>query len=117
MLIRTKSTTLLQIFCEFILNSKVIFKSIICPDDTGKNISRHEWVNTCVLTCYIQQKNTKVTEPCITLTVRFMSALQCMMYGLIHWRTGQARLEAIIFTIAVQDNGTILGGYFSDLGI
>ena len=34
MLIRTPPTTLLQIFCEFMLNSKVILKSILDPDDT-----------------------------------------------------------------------------------
>ena len=33
MLIRTLSTTLLQIFCKIILNSEVIVKSIIDPDD------------------------------------------------------------------------------------
>ena len=33
MLISTKLTILLEIFCEFMLNSKVIFKSIKGPDD------------------------------------------------------------------------------------
>ena len=33
MLISKKLTTLLEIFCEFMPNSKVIFKSIIGPDD------------------------------------------------------------------------------------
>ena len=34
MSIRTSSTTLLQIFCKTILDSKVIVKSVIDPDDT-----------------------------------------------------------------------------------
>ena len=34
MLIITQSTTLLQIFCEFMINYEVIFKSILGPDDT-----------------------------------------------------------------------------------
>ena len=33
MLIRTSPTTLLQIFCKIILNSQVIVKSIIDPDN------------------------------------------------------------------------------------
>ena len=33
MSIRTSSTILLQIFCETILDSKVIVKSVIAPDD------------------------------------------------------------------------------------
>ena len=36
MFIRTLSTTLLQICCEFILHSKVIFKSLTSPDNTGQ---------------------------------------------------------------------------------
>ena len=36
MLIRSKLTSLLQIFCEFMPDSKVIYQSIIGPDDTGK---------------------------------------------------------------------------------
>ena len=39
MLIRTLPTTLLQIFCKIILNSKVIVKSIIDPDDNS-------WMNS-----------------------------------------------------------------------
>ena len=41
MLIRTLSTNLLQIFCEIFLNSKVIVKSIIDPDDNfyGNSVS------------------------------------------------------------------------------
>ena len=37
MLIRTLPTSLLQIFCKIILNSKVIVKSIIDPDDNFCN--------------------------------------------------------------------------------
>ena len=33
MLIELQPTTLLQIFCDFMINSKVIFKSIKVPDD------------------------------------------------------------------------------------
>ena len=32
--IRTLSTTLLQIFCDFMLHFKVIFESLKVPDDT-----------------------------------------------------------------------------------
>ena len=32
---RSLSTTLLQIFCKFLSHSKVIFKSLAGPDDTG----------------------------------------------------------------------------------
>ena len=48
---RTKPTTLLQIFCEVMSNSKYIFKSIIDPDDTDTNISRHEWVKIWIGKC------------------------------------------------------------------
>ena len=34
--IRTLSTTLLQIFCEFMLHSKVIFESMADTDDTNQ---------------------------------------------------------------------------------
>ena len=30
----TKPRTLLQIFCEFTLNSKIMFKNFVVPDDT-----------------------------------------------------------------------------------
>ena len=40
-LIRTKTTIPLQIFYEDMFDSKVIFKSIIGPDDTGTETSRH----------------------------------------------------------------------------
>ena len=33
-LIRIRPTTLLEIFSQFVFNQKVIFKSIIDPDDT-----------------------------------------------------------------------------------
>ena len=33
--IRTLSTTFIETFCEFMLHSKVIFKSMTGPDDTG----------------------------------------------------------------------------------
>ena len=38
LLIRTQSTTIHQIFSEAVLNSKVIFKNIIGPDDTWPEI-------------------------------------------------------------------------------
>ena len=46
MLLRTKPTTLLQIFYKYMLISEVFFKSIIGPDYPGLYlyISRHEWV-------------------------------------------------------------------------
>ena len=47
MLIKTQRTILLQIFCKFVIKSKVIFKSMTGPDDTGRVISRHKWVNYC----------------------------------------------------------------------
>ena len=36
MFIRTVRTTLLEIFCEIIPNLKVIFKSVLDPDDNLK---------------------------------------------------------------------------------
>ena len=39
MLIRTLSTTLLEIFCEIILTFQVIVKSIKDPEDNFKKIS------------------------------------------------------------------------------
>ena len=42
MSISTKSKTLFEIFFEFMLNSKVIYNSILCPDDTSQKITRHE---------------------------------------------------------------------------
>ena len=43
-MIELKPTTLLQIFCEFMFNSKVIFISIKAPDGYCQEISRHESV-------------------------------------------------------------------------
>ena len=37
MLIRTQPTILLEILCEIMLNSKVISKSIIVPEDFSKS--------------------------------------------------------------------------------
>ena len=39
---KTLSTIFFQIFCEFMLHTKVIFKSMIDPEE---DISRYEWVN------------------------------------------------------------------------
>ena len=44
MLIRSQITTLLQIFCELLLYSQVIFKSMKVADDTSKSNSECEWV-------------------------------------------------------------------------
>ena len=44
MLFRTKITTLLQIFCEFVHRSKVICKSIKGPDRLVNKISKNEWI-------------------------------------------------------------------------
>ena len=44
MLIRSQGTTLLQIFCDLLLYSQVIFKSIRVADDTFKRNSECEWV-------------------------------------------------------------------------
>ena len=46
MLIGSQITTLLQIFCEFLLYSQVIFKSKKVADDTSKSNSECEWVKT-----------------------------------------------------------------------
>ena len=43
MTIRTQPTTLLELFCEALLNFKVIFISMAGPD---KDTSRYEWVNS-----------------------------------------------------------------------
>ena len=45
MLFRPLPTILLQIVCEFMINSKGIIKSTIGPD---KLVSKHDWV-TCTL--------------------------------------------------------------------
>ena len=42
MLMRTLPTSLLELFCKIILNSKVIAKSTIDPDD---NSFKYYWVN------------------------------------------------------------------------
>ena len=44
MLIRTQPLTLLQIFCESMLDAKVIFKITAGPDDTHQESFRYEWV-------------------------------------------------------------------------
>ena len=41
---RSQITTLLQIFCELLLYSQVIFKSMKEADDTSKSNSECEWV-------------------------------------------------------------------------
>ena len=45
MLIRSRATTLLQIFCELLLYSQVIFKSMRVADDAFLWNSECEWVN------------------------------------------------------------------------
>ena len=55
MLIRIQGTTLLQIFCELLLYSQVIFKSMRVADNTFKRNSECEWVNTNSSTIAIQQ--------------------------------------------------------------
>ena len=42
MTIRTESKTLFEIFFIFMLNSKVIYNSILCPDYTGQKNTRQE---------------------------------------------------------------------------
>ena len=44
MLIRCQITTLLQIFCELLLYSQIIFRSMKVADDTSKSNSECEWV-------------------------------------------------------------------------
>ena len=44
MLTRSQTRSPLQIFWEFLLNSKVIFKSMRIADDTFKRSSECEWV-------------------------------------------------------------------------
>ena len=44
MLIRSQGTTILQIFCDLLLYSQVIFRSIRVADDTFKRNSECEWV-------------------------------------------------------------------------
>ena len=44
MAIRSQTTTTLQIFCELLLYSQVIFKSMRVADDTFKSNSECEWV-------------------------------------------------------------------------
>ena len=44
MLIRMQTTNLLQIFCELLLYSQVICKSMRVPDDTFWRRSKCEWV-------------------------------------------------------------------------
>ena len=45
MLIRSKKSTLLQIFCELSLYIQVIFKSMRVANDTFQSTSKCEWVN------------------------------------------------------------------------
>ena len=47
MLIRTLPTTLLQIFCKIILNSKIIVQSILDPDDNS-------WMNSLSINGWTQ---------------------------------------------------------------
>ena len=42
-LIRSWDTTLLQIFCEFVINSKVIWKIIKGPEDNCQENSQAVW--------------------------------------------------------------------------
>ena len=46
MFIRTPPINVLQIFCESMIDFKVIFKSIISPNDICQKISRDERVKT-----------------------------------------------------------------------
>ena len=49
MLIISQTTTLLQIFCELSLYSRVIFKSMRVADDPFQRNSECEWVNALML--------------------------------------------------------------------
>ena len=49
MLIMSKTTTLLEIFCELSLQSEVIFESMKIADDTYESNSKCEWVNPFAL--------------------------------------------------------------------
>ena len=50
MLITSQTTTPLQIFCELLLYSLVIFKSMKEADDTSKSNSECEWVKRFIQT-------------------------------------------------------------------
>ena len=61
-LIKLLPTTPLQIFCEFMLYSKVIYKSIMGPDD---NLSKSSpGMNGLTLTCaYLDRWRQAIVEP------------------------------------------------------
>ena len=57
MLITSQTTTLLQIFCELLLHSLVIFKSMKVADDISKSNSECKWVNE-----YVDHKQSHVVD-------------------------------------------------------
>ena len=52
MLLKMQLTTPLRILYDFVINEKVIFKSISDPDDTFKGNWRHEWVNILIMSSH-----------------------------------------------------------------
>ena len=62
----SQTTTLLQLFCELLLYSKVILKSMRVADDTIYRISECEWVKKYSLTC--SGEHLKCVTTCLTWT-------------------------------------------------
>ena len=67
MLERSQTTTLLQLFCELLLYSKVISKSMKVADDTFQRISGCEWVKFETKT--FMEKNISLIVNIINATV------------------------------------------------
>ena len=59
MLIRSQGTTLLQIFCDLLLYSQVIFKGMRVADDTLERNSKCEWVNS--FSCGVFERSSTIS--------------------------------------------------------
>ena len=75
MLIRSHTTTLLQIFGKLLLYSQVIFKSMKVADDASKSNSECEWVKAISSDLLLQD-----------ISVSFSNGQLCVkILPLIHW--------------------------------
>ena len=86
MLIRSQITTLLQIFCELLLYSQVIYKSMKVADDISKSKSECEWVKeglvcVCLLLKYHVCRR-KVNQISTCKSIRKVLMINAIIYDL-----------------------------------
>ena len=87
MLIRSQTTTLLQIFCELLLYSQVSFKSMKVADDTSKRNSECEWVKKDITSGCSQRALFKQETqiPLKTMEIQMERYIQTRVVFILHF--------------------------------